>query len=130
MIKMTDLGALFSSVGRASIPCTEALFSLQRPWVRVPTWGPLLRVTPPLSTSFLSCLQLFYQLKAKRPKKKKKKKIWLNNSVIYGFYVSIAYVTGIRAGTEAISHENRIKWMECEDSSQNPAGLLYYIFSI
>ena len=43
------LGTPFTSVGRAGIPCTEALSSLQRSRVRVPAWGPLLRVAPPLS---------------------------------------------------------------------------------
>ena len=52
-------GAPFSSVGRAGVPCTEALSSLQRPEVRVPAWGPLLRVTPPLTPWFLLSLELF-----------------------------------------------------------------------
>ena len=39
-------GAPFSSVGRARVPCAEAL---QRTWVPLPARVPLLRVTPPLS---------------------------------------------------------------------------------
>ena len=40
---------LFSSVGGAGIPCTEALYSLQWTQVRLQAWVPLLHVTPPLS---------------------------------------------------------------------------------
>ena len=39
----------FSSVGRAGVPCKEALSSLQRTQVRVLAWGQSLRVTSPLS---------------------------------------------------------------------------------
>ena len=41
-----SLGVPFSSVGRGGIPCTEALSSLQQPWVWVLAWGTLLHVTP------------------------------------------------------------------------------------
>ena len=56
-------GVQLSSVGRVGVPCTEALSSPRWPQVRVLAWGPLLRVTPPLSlsTCFLSHLQLLCQ---------------------------------------------------------------------
>ena len=46
VLKTNYNGAPFSSVGRSRVPCAEAL---QRTWVRLPTWVPLLCVTPPLS---------------------------------------------------------------------------------
>ena len=49
-IKMTILGALFSSVGRAGVPCAEALSSLLRPQVGVPAVGH----SPSLSSCFRS----------------------------------------------------------------------------
>ena len=39
---------LFSSLGRAGIPCAEAGTPLQRTEVRVRAWGPLWHVTLPL----------------------------------------------------------------------------------
>ena len=39
------MGAPISSVTRAGVPCRKALSSLQRLWIQVPAWGPLLRVT-------------------------------------------------------------------------------------
>ena len=45
-------GAPFGSVGRARVPCAEAL---QRTWVRLPAWVPLLRVTLSLSCHIFSC---------------------------------------------------------------------------
>ena len=55
---------LLSSVGRVSVPCAEALSSLQQPRIGVPCWGPLLHVTPPLS----------HLLTVNKGQKKKKKK--------------------------------------------------------
>ena len=48
-VKNFGFGALFHLVGRAGVPCTEALSSLQWPQVCVPAQGPLLHVTHPLS---------------------------------------------------------------------------------
>ena len=39
---------LFGSVGRAAVPCAEALSSLHQTWVLLWAWVPLLHV-PPLS---------------------------------------------------------------------------------
>ena len=56
IVKLKLLGVWFSSVGRARVPCTEALSSLQRPWVR-----PFAVChSPSLSSCFLSHPQLFY----------------------------------------------------------------------
>ena len=59
MTRPTDLskatGVPFNSVGRAGVPRTEALSSLQRTWVRVLAWGPLLRVTRPTLSQPVSC---------------------------------------------------------------------------
>ena len=76
-IKMVDCGALISSVDRAGLSCTEALSLLQRPWVWVLAWGPLLRVTPPLSCHLWSC-----------PKRKKYCRLlrWFEN-VLIGFFI-------------------------------------------
>ena len=52
-------GVPFSSVGRACVPCTEAL---QQIWVQLLAWVPLLCVLPlSLAPCFLSYLQLFCQ---------------------------------------------------------------------
>ena len=60
--KNNDCGAPFSSVGRAA-SYVEALSSLQRTRFRLPSRVRLLRVTRPLSSCFLSHLQLNYQMK-------------------------------------------------------------------
>ena len=71
------LGSLLSSVGRAGVPCTEALSSLQMPQVWAPALDLLLHVTPPLSHP-VSCHIIFPVLSIKKQilKKNKNKKNW------------------------------------------------------
>ena len=78
---------LVSSVGRAGVPCTEALSSLQRPWVRIPAWD-LCCMSPSL------CLSL-----CQKNTKKKKKTIlpcslaqrWVDNYWIFIFWVILSF---------------------------------------
>ena len=71
---------MFSSVGRAGVPCIEALSSLQQTRVRLLNWGPLLCVTPPRSHP-VSCRLFSYSvnkgMKGQKKKKKIKKWIWM-----------------------------------------------------
>ena len=78
IIKSNSPGAPFSSIGRA----------LQRPQVWVPAWGPLLRVTPPLSQS---CNVL--SVKPKWPKKiYLKKKPPSQNEAMWNIFCGIDWI--------------------------------------
>ena len=48
LIRTVICGVPFSSVGRAGVH-VQRLCPRCRPWVRLPAWGPLLRMTPPFS---------------------------------------------------------------------------------
>ena len=67
-------GAPFSSVGRARVLCAEAL---QRTWVRLPAWVPLLRVTPVISSAVLSIKPLKKNLYCACPTPNRRHSGWL-----------------------------------------------------
>ena len=71
-IKSAKEAVPISSLGRGGVPYAEALSSLQWTRVWVPAWGPLLRVTPPLSLNLFPVMSS--AVLSKRPKKKKKEK--------------------------------------------------------
>ena len=52
VVKRSKNGCSYSSVGRAGVPCIEAVGPLQRSQVRIPPVAHLLRVIPSLSAPF------------------------------------------------------------------------------
>ena len=68
-------GRSYSSVGRAGVPCIEAVSPLQRSQVRLPPVTHLLRVIPSLSAPFpVISSAVSITIKAKSPKNNLKKR--------------------------------------------------------